>query len=422
MAENDSKVPNDPKGAPPSEEVAPSDKSIPQKSVVVQEGKQTEDKSTPPASDTKSPAQGEKLPESPPGEKPPNGKGTPPKPKKPGKAVNSKKKTPLPPNPETEGKNKSGGKSEKPETSPETPPPEKLPTPREAPRPKEPDQITYIKLSDLHPFKDHPFSVQDDAELSGLIESVKDKGVTQAITVRPREGGGFEIVSGHRRYEASLRAGYTDIRSTIKILTDEQAITEMVEDNTSQRARILPSERARALKMQLDAIKRQGTRGGDPKDAGTRSNQIVADRNGMSVKNVQRYISLNKLSPELMQMVDAKKIKFMPAVELAEVRRKLHPHIAQAIEAEKKISHEQAERMKTLDKKGMLTPDAIDGIMLEGKQREDDKVIIKSAELEKYFGSDKTPREMKEVIISLLDERAKSLGIAPQTPNQGKDK
>lgn len=291
------------------------------------------------------------------------------------------------------------------------PPPEKPPEPREAPRSGEKEEIVYIKLSELHPFKDHPFQVRKDEEMAAMVESVKDKGVTQAAIVRPREGGGYEMVSGHRRQMASELAGFTDMPCIVRNLTDEQAITQMVEDNTTQREAILPSERAKALKMQLDAIKKQGARTGN----GQRSNEIVAERNKMTVKQVQRYIKLNDLAPDLMKMVDAKKIAFTPAVELAYIKPKNQRYIAIAIEGQQSApSLSQAQRMRELDQKNLLNSDMIDGIMLEEK-KEVDKVILSSQELGQYFGKDKTPREMKDTILKLLEEYK-----AKQPPELGK--
>ncbi len=146
--------------------------------------------------------------------------------------------------------------------------------------------------------------------MRAMVSSVKDKGVTQPAIVRPREDGGYEIVSGHRRQKASELAGYADMPCIVRNLTDDEAITQMVEDNLNQREEILPSERAKALKMQLEAIKHQGSRTSgqiDPKDAGKRSNEIVAERNKMAVKQVQRYIRLNELVPDLMKLMDEKK-------------------------------------------------------------------------------------------------------------------
>ena len=289
----------------------------------------------------------------------------------------------------------------------ETPPPapELPPEPKEAPRPDEQEQIVYLNLSELYAFKDHPFQVRNDEEMAAMVESVKDKGVTQPAIVRPREDGSYEIVSGHRRQKASELAGFTDMPCIIRNMTDEQAITQMVEDNTNQRENILPSERAKALQMQLEAIKRQGARTGN----GQRSNEVVAERNKMTVKQVQRYIKLNELVPDLIKMVDEKKIAFTPAVELAFITPKSQRYIAIAIEGQQSApSLSQAQRMRDLDQKKLLNPDVIDGIMLEEK-KEADKVIISSQELSQYFGKEKTPREMKDTIMKLLEENKAKL-------------
>lgn len=283
--------------------------------------------------------------------------------------------------------------------------PEQPQEPKEAPRSTEPEQIVYLKLSELYAFKDHPFQVRNDDEMAAMVESVKDKGVTQPAIVRPREDGGYEIVSGHRRQKASELAGFEDMPCIIRNLTDEQAITQMVEDNTNQRENILPSERAKALQMQLEAIKQQGVRTGN----GQRSNEVVAERNKMTVKQVQRYIKLNELVPDLMKMVDEKKIAFTPAVELAFIKPKNQKYIAIAIEGQQSApSLSQAQRMRDLDQKKLLNPDMIDGIMLEEK-KEVDKVILSSQELGQYFGKEKTPREMKDTIMKLLEENKDKL-------------
>lgn len=269
----------------------------------------------------------------------------------------------------------------------------------QAPRSDKQEQIIYLKLSELHAFKNHPFSVRDDEEMQAMVESVKDKGVTQPAIVRPRKDGGYEIVSGHRRQRASELAGFTDMPCIVRNLTDEEAITQMVEDNTNQRENILPSERAKALKMQLDAIKRQGARNGN----GQRSNEIVAKRNKMAVKQVQMYIKLNELVPELLQLADKGIIKFTPAYQLAFIKPKNQQYIAIAIETQQSSpSLSQAQRLRELDQKNILNFNAIDGIMLEEK-KEVDKVILSSQELSQYFGEDKTPREMKDTIIKLLE-------------------
>ena len=293
--------------------------------------------------------------------------------------------------------------------APEPAPPQE---PKEAPRKGEAEQIVFINLSELHAFKNHSFQIRDDEEMRAMVESVKDKGVTQPAIVRPREDGGYEIVSGHRRQKASELAGYFEMPCIVRNLTDEEAITQMVEDNTNQRENILPSERAKALKMQLEAIKQQGSRAdlstsgqdGPKLENGQRSNAVVAERNKMTVKQVQRYIKLNDLVPDLMKMVDEKKISFTPAVEMSYIKPKNQRYIAVAIEGQQSApSLSQAQRMRELDQKKILNADVIDGIMLEEK-KEVDKVIISSQELSQYFGKEKTPREMKDTIIKLLDE------------------
>ncbi|WP_242992301.1 ParB/RepB/Spo0J family partition protein [Faecalicatena contorta] len=291
------------------------------------------------------------------------------------------------------------------EEAPHATEPEQPQEPKEAPRSTEPEQIVYLKLSELYAFKDHPFQVRNDDEMAAMVESVKDKGVTQPAIVRPREDGGYEMVSGHRRQKASELAGFEDMPCIIRNLTDEQAITQMVEDNTNQRENILPSERAKALQMQLEAIKQQGVRTGN----GQRSNEVVAERNKMTVKQVQRYIKLNELVPDLLKMVDEKKIAFTPAVELAFIKPKNQKYIAIAIEGQQSApSLSQAQRMRDLDQKKLLNPDMIDGIMLEEK-KEVDKVILSSQELGQYFGKEKTPREMKDTIMKLLEENKDKL-------------
>ena len=317
------------------------------------------------------------------------------------KATGNKEKAPKAPAPK-----KAVDKGSAAVKPPATEQPKPQEPPKEAPRRGE-EQIVYIKLDELHAFKNHPFQVRDDEEMRAMVSSVKDKGVTQPAIVRPREDGGYEIVSGHRRQKASEFAGFADMPCIVRNLTDDEAITQMVEDNLNQREEILPSERAKALKMQLEAIKHQGSRTSgqiDPKDAGKRSNEIVAERNKMAVKQVQRYIRLNELVPDLMALMDAKKLGFTTAVELSYISKKNQNYIAVAIDSQQSSpSQAQAKRMRELDEKKLLNGDVIDGIMMEDK-KEVDKVILTGAELSKYFGKETTPREMKDQIIKLLDD------------------
>ena len=287
--------------------------------------------------------------------------------------------------------------------------------PRDASR-GEKEEIVYLNLAELHPFTNHPFGVRDDAEMQGLVESVRASGVNQPALVRPREGGGYEIIAGHRRQRASELAGFVNMPCIVRNMTDDEAILAMTDDNLRHREKILPTEKAQSLKMQVEAIKHQGARPGeDDKDAGKRSTQIVGDRNGMNYKQVQRYIRLTELVPDLQKMLDEKQLAFTPAVEISFIRPKHQRYIAVAIEGQQSSpSLSQAQKMRELDKQGALNGDVIDGILSEQK-KEVDKVIINSAELEKYFGKDKSPREMKDKIISLLDDWK-----AKQPPELGK--
>ena len=298
---------------------------------------------------------------------------------------------------------KAGKTHAAPEEMAAPPAPEVPPTPRDATR-GEKEEIVYLDLSDLHPFKDHPFGVRDDAEMKSLVESVRNGGVNQPALVRPREGGGYEIIAGHRRQMASQLAGYRNMPCIVRNLTDDEAILAMTDDNLRQRETILPSEKALSLKMQYEAIKHQGARG-DSAEAGKLSLESVGQRNGMSVKTVQRYIWLNDLVPELKQTMDDGKLSFTPAVEISRVRPKHQKYIAVSIEGQQASpSKGQAKRLRELDKENKLSPDVIDGILCEEKKKEDRDVIITGAELEKFFGKEATPRQMKDQIMTLLED------------------
>jgi len=301
--------------------------------------------------------------------------------------------------------NKSAGKENTNPTTPEIPP-----QPREAPRPNGTEQIVYLNLSELQAFKNHPFGVRDDAEMKALVESVRAGGVNQPALVRPVEGGGYEIVAGHRRQKASELAGYFEMPCIVREMTDDEAILAMTDDNLRQRSEILPSEKAVSLKMQFEAIKHQGARDASgqnvPKDdVGKRSIEIVGERNNITGKQVQRYIRLTNLVPDLIKAVDEKKIGFTSAVEISFINRKNQNLIAVSIDGNSTPSLSQAQRMRELDKKGGLNGDVIDGILCEQK-KEEIKLIITGKELEAYFGRDKTPREMKDQIMKLLDDWA----------------
>ena len=330
-------------------------------------------------------------------QKPPKEKG---KATKPGKGRPSKAEKAAP----EQGKPPKAGKTHAaPEEKAAPPAPEVPPTPRDATR-AEKEEIVYLDLSDLHPFKDHPFGVRDDAEMKSLVESVRNGGVNQPALVRPREGGGYEIIAGHRRQMASQLAGYRNMPCIVRNMTDDEAILAMTDDNLRQRETILPSEKALSLKMQYEAIKHQGARG-DSAEAGKLSLESVGQRNGMSVKTVQRYIWLNDLVPELKQTMDDGKLSFTPAVEISRVRPKHQKYIAVSIEGQQASpSKGQAKRLRELDKENKLSPDVIDGILCEEKKKEDRDVIITGAELEKFFGKEATPRQMKDQIMTLLED------------------
>ena len=286
----------------------------------------------------------------------------------------------------------------------EPPVPEQPAEPKDATRAVK-EEVVYLDLSELHAFKDHPFEVRDDAEMQALVESVKTGGVNQPALVRPREGGGYEIVAGHRRQKASELAGFRNMPCIVREMTDDEAILAMTDDNLRHREHILPMEKARALKQQVEAIKHQGValKNVAEGDIGKRSTEVVGARNGINYKQVQRYIRLNELVPELQKMVDEKKLSFTPAVEISFIRPKHQQYIAVSIEGESAPSLSQAQRLRELDRDGKLNPDIIDGILSEQK-KEVDKVILTTAELSKYFGQEATPRQMKDQIIALLDE------------------
>jgi len=330
-------------------------------------------------------------------QKPPKEKGKATKPGK-GRPPKTEKTAPEQAKPPKAGKTHAA-----PEEKAAPPAPEVPPTPRDATR-AEKEEIVYLDLSDLHPFKDHPFGVRDDAEMKSLVESVRNGGVNQPALVRPREGGGYEIIAGHRRQMASQLAGYRNMPCIVRNMTDDEAILAMTDDNLRQRETILPSEKAMSLKMQYEAIKHQGARG-DSTEAGKLSLESVGQRNGMSVKTVQRYIWLNDLVPELKQTMDDGKLSFTPAVEISRVRPKHQKYIAVSIEGQQASpSKGQAKRLRELDKENKLSPDVIDGILCEEKKKEDRDVIITGAELEKFFGKEATPRQMKDQIMTLLED------------------
>ena len=296
------------------------------------------------------------------------------------------------------------------EPKPTKPKPEKKADKAEkVPKPVDKAKVVYLKLSELHPFhtfRQHPYKVMDDDKMRELVGTIKEHGVIQPATVRPeKDGNGYEIIAGHRRHRGSELAGVEIIPCIVRNMTDVEAVMEMKNSN-KQRGDPSPSEWAKLLDLEMEAIKHQGSKlaGVAAGDVGKRSAEIVGENNGMNYKKVMRYIRLNSLVPELLQMVDEKKLGFIPAVEISYIKPKNQQLIAVSIEGEQSSpSLSQAQRLRELDKSNKLTGDVIDGILSEVK-KEADTVIINSAELEKYFGKEKTPREMKDQIIKLLDE------------------
>ena len=268
------------------------------------------------------------------------------------------------------------------------------------------EYITNIPLDKLKPFPNHPFQVRDDDSMKETVESIKTYGVLQPAIVRPTADGEYEILSGHRRKHACELAGKKSMPVIIRNLDDDAAIIFMVDSNL-QRENILPSERAAAYKMKLEALKRQGAR----TDLTSRqvvgkleTADLIGDHSGESGRQIQRYIRLTELQPELQQMVDEKKIAFTPAVEISYLKPDEQKMLLDTIESEQATpSLSQAQRMKKLSQSGELTDDSMLRIMSEQKKPERNDLTIPADVLEKYFPRSFTPMKMQEVIIKLLE-------------------
>ena len=279
------------------------------------------------------------------------------------------------------------------------------------------DKITLLPLSELHDFPNHPFKVRDDEAMQETAESIRQYGVLVPAIVRPREGGGYEIIAGHRRRHGSELAGLSAMPCIVRQMDDDTATILMVDSNI-QRENILPSERAQAYKMKLEAIRRKAGRpakGAEnlPEDNcdqvghnfdGKRSVEIVADEAGESKSQVQRYIRLTELTPELQQMVDEKKIGMTPAVEISYLKPEEQQMLLTAIDSEQATpSLSQAQRMKKLSRDGKLNDDTMLDIMMEQKKPEGYNVVLSADKLRKYFPRSYTPQKMEETILKLLD-------------------
>ena len=274
------------------------------------------------------------------------------------------------------------------------------------------EKIQILPLSELHPFEGHPFQVRDDDEMDKMVDSVKEYGVMTPAIVRPRRDGGYEIVAGHRRCHASRRAGVDTMPCIVRDMDDDTAIILMVDSNC-QREHILPSEKAKAYEMKLEAIKRQGRRSDltsgqvGPKLEERRSNQIVAEKAGESVKQVQRFIRLNKLTPDLMQLVDDGRLKTTPAVELSYLTPEEQEEFLSYMEEEGCTpSLSQAQKLKAASKESVLTKDKIHEIMSARspsvKPREP-QLTIAVSKVERYFPKGFSSEQMESTILKLLE-------------------
>ena len=270
------------------------------------------------------------------------------------------------------------------------------------------EQVQQIPIGELFPFKNHPFKVLDDESMQRTVESVEQYGVLSPLIARPRPEGGYEIISGHRRQHAAQLAGLDALPVIVRNMDDDAAVLLMVDSNL-QRENILPSERAFAYKMKLEAIKNQGARSdltsGQIVQKSKLSIERVAEDAGEGYKTVQRFIRLTNLVPELLDMVDEKKIAFNPAVELSYLDEAQQRDFLEAMnDTQNAPSLSQAQRLKKLAQEGHFSYDVAFAVMGEEKKDELDKVIIKNDTLRKYFPRSYTPKQMEDTIIKLLDQ------------------
>ena len=272
------------------------------------------------------------------------------------------------------------------------------------------EEIRRVPLSQLHPFKDHPFKVLDDDAMSETVESVKQIGVVVPLIARPAEDG-YEIVSGHRRHHAAELAGLETVPVIVREMDDDSAVIFMVDSNL-QRENILPSEKALAYKMKMDAIKRQGERrdltSSQLETKLPRADEQIAMESGESRAQVQRYIRLTNLIPEVLDMVDQKQIAFNPAVELSYLKPEEQQDFLEAIDMTQTApSLSQAQRIKKLSQEGACTADAICDVMSEAKKPEVGRLTFSTDSLRKYFPKSYTAKQMEETIIRLLEQYMK---------------
>ena len=281
------------------------------------------------------------------------------------------------------------------------------------------ERVMMLPVSELHDFPGHPFQVRDDEEMGKLAESITQHGVLMPGLVRPRAAGGYEIVAGHRRKFASMKAGIREMPVIVRDMDDDTAVILMVDSNV-QRENVLPSEKARAYKMKLDAIKRKVGRPSKENSGQLDQNffnpysvEKIAQDAGESTKQVQRYIRLNELIPELLEMVDGNEIKFNPAYELAFLRPEEQAVLYDILQAEEVTpSLSQAQRLKRVSQEGRLSEQDIAAIMREEKAqtRDTGKVTLPAKEIEQFFPKSYTPEQKKKVIVKLLASWARQRG------------
>lgn len=271
------------------------------------------------------------------------------------------------------------------------------------------ETIKEIPLDELHPFPDHPFGVRNDEAMQQTVESIREYGVLVPAIARPLEDGTYELISGHRRKHACELAGLETMPVIVRDLDRNAAIIIMVDSNL-QRENILPSERAKAYKMKLEAIKRQGARHDltsdqlGQKSSGKTSREMIAENSPDSATQIQRYIRLNELQPELQKMVDEGKIGMTPAVEISYLKPDEQKLLIETIDSEQATpSLSQAQRMKRLSQEGKLNDDAMLGIMMEQKKPETWDLKLPMDKIRKYFPRSYTPQRMEETIIKLLE-------------------
>ena len=272
------------------------------------------------------------------------------------------------------------------------------------------EKVTEIPLSQLHQFRNHPFKVQDDERMLDTAESIREYGVLVPAIVRPREEGGYEIVAGHRRKRGCEIAGLDTMPVIVRDLDDDAATIIMVDSNI-QRETLLPSERAFAYKMKLDAMKRQAGRPSKGNysqvgnnSLGTTSSELMAQQIGESKNQIFRFIRLTNLIPELLDMVDNRKIAFNPAVELSYLKQEEQTELLDAMDSEQATpSLSQAQRLKKFSQEGRLSIDVMRAIMSEEKKSDLDRVTLSSEKLSKYFPKSWTPAQMENQIIKLLE-------------------